>query len=177
MIGPYPVDVGDILHDLGATIVVTDDVAVEPVAVGGAEFRPAGPAAVHVTLSNTGAGVVASGSIDVDLDTECSRCLAEFTLHVTGEIEGFYTTPEKAEEISDDQEWEPLGDGIIDLSHALEAAVRIELPLAPLHDEECAGICPVCGVDRNLAACECEDSASAPGPFDALKGLFGEESE
>jgi len=34
-------------------------------------------------------------------------------------------------------------------------ALLLEMPLAPLHDPNCAGLCPTCGVNRNLTHCEC----------------------
>ena len=34
-------------------------------------------------------------------------------------------------------------------------AVLLELPLAPLCSEDCRGLCPQCGINRNVADCEC----------------------
>jgi uncharacterized protein len=34
--------------------------------------------------------------------------------------------------------------------------VVLELPDDPLCRDECAGICPVCGIDRNSGSCECD---------------------
>lgn len=168
---PYPVDVSEIAHDLGASIVIDDKIDTGDLAVGENVFVSAGPAAVNVTVTNGGDGIVAYGTIDADFITECSRCLEPFTVHVTGEVEGFYTTPEKAEELPDDQEWEPLGDKI-DIAHALEAALRINMPFAPLHDPECKGICPQCGGDLNITACGCAPVEGRESPFAALKDLL-----
>jgi len=166
------VDAAEILHDLGASVYVDEDIDAGTFEFGGETFVPAHPAHVKVTVSNTGSGVVAIGTVEVAFAAECSRCLMPFTLELTGEVEGFYTTPELATEISEDQEWEPLGEGIIDLAHAIESAIRIELPFAPLHAEDCAGICPSCGCDLNAGACSCGTDAQKPGPFDTLKGMF-----
>lgn len=168
------VDTAEISHDLGASVHVDEDIDAGTFEFGGETFVPARPAHVSITVSNAGDGVVAIGSVDAAFAAECSRCLAPFTLELTGEVEGFYTTPEKAEELSEDQEWEPLGDGIIDLSHAIESAIRIELPFAPLHAEDCEGICPTCGCDRNEVQCECGAGEAVPGVFDSLKGMFDE---
>lgn len=168
------VDATEILHDLGASVVIDEDIDTGTMEFGGETYVPASPAHVSVSVSNTGSGLVALGTIAASYHAECSRCLAPFTLELVGEVEGFYTTRELAKELSEDQEWEPMGEGIIDLEHALESAVRIELPFAPVHAEDCAGICPVCGCDRNETACECDTQVPKPGPFDSLKDIFEE---
>jgi uncharacterized protein len=54
----------------------------------------------------------------------------------------------------------------------------LEAPFAPLHDEECAGICPECGADLNQGPCGCETAVRGPHPFAALEGLLeGTDSE
>lgn len=173
---PLKVDATEILHDLGASIVVDQEFDLEPMEFAGETYVPARPAHAMVTVTNGGDGVVAYGTVDAAFAAECSRCLKPFTLELTGEVEGFYTTPEKAEELPEDQEWEPLGEGVIDLSHAIESAVRIELPFAPLHDEQCEGICPTCGCDLNEGECDCDTETPKPGPFEALAGMFDDES-
>ncbi len=46
----------------------------------------------------------------------------------------------------------------IDLAPAVREYVLIELPDGPLCRDDCAGICPVCGADRNESHCECDTS-------------------
>ncbi|PKQ10314.1 MAG: hypothetical protein CVT69_00300 [Actinobacteria bacterium HGW-Actinobacteria-9] len=173
---PYPVDVSEIAHDLGASVVIDDRIDVGDLTVGETVFAAAGPAKVDVTVTNGGDGIVAYGTIEAHFVTECSRCLEPFTLEVVGDVEGFYTTPEKAEELPEDQEWEPLAD-TIDLAHAFDAALRINMPFAPLHDPDCAGICPVCGTDLNVTACDCAPPEERESPFAALKDLLESDRE
>lgn len=165
-------DASDILHELGASIDIDDRVDVGDVALGELVFSSRGPATVHATVTNTGAGLVSSGTVTAEFDAECSRCLRPFVLHVEGPIEGFYTTPEHAEEIPDDQEWEPITEGTVDLMGALHAALVVELPFAPLHDPDCLGICPECGIDLNEGSCDCGSGPRSDNPFAALGELF-----
>ncbi len=169
---PYRVDVGDILHDLGASVAVEADVSIDAIEFGDITFDPAGPVKLDVNLTNTGTGVVAQGHALIDLRTDCSRCLESFVLHVKGSVEGLYTTPQHAEGLPEDQEWEPLTDDSVDLMPAVLAAIRVELPLAPLHAEDCMGICPTCGCDLNQGACGCTPDTSTEGPFGVLKSLL-----
>ena len=57
--------------------------------------------------------------------------------------------------MSDDDAFPIEGDQI-DLVPAVREAVLLELPDDVLCREECAGICPVCGIDRNQGTCECD---------------------
>jgi uncharacterized protein len=55
----------------------------------------------------------------------------------------------------DPEETYPLGDDHIDLEPMVHDAVLLELPPAPLCRPDCAGLCPWCGANRNLAPCSC----------------------
>jgi len=43
----------------------------------------------------------------------------------------------------------------IDLAPLAREALLLELPLAPLCQAECAGLCPTCGADLNAGPCGC----------------------
>jgi uncharacterized protein len=60
----------------------------------------------------------------------------------------------------------------VDVLPAVMAALVLEAPFAPLHDEECAGICPACGADLNNGPCACAQNSGNDNPFAALQGLL-----
>ena len=175
---PYRVDVSSILEDLGASEDVEGTFPLERLVVGDAEFTLLEPATVVVTLTNTGSSVVASGVVVAPTTTACCRCLEPFELVITGDVEGFYVHHGLESEVPEDQEVEPiLPDGTVDLAPALLAALTVEAPFAPLHDESCAGLCPVCGCDLNVDRCDCHVTVAETHPFAALKDLLEEGSE
>ena len=49
----------------------------------------------------------------------------------------------------------PITDDTIDLGPLVRDAIVLELPMAPLCREDCLGLCPQCGADRNEAECSC----------------------
>ena len=61
----------------------------------------------------------------------------------------------------------------VSLDHFLAEVLTAGLPLKPLCREECSGLCPSCGVDRNETDCECQEERPA-SPFAALAGLRDE---
>jgi DUF177 domain-containing protein len=173
---PYPVSVAEILGEHGATLHVEGDVVLGAFSVGEEPFEGIAPAHFAIDLTNTGSGIVAIGHIAGELKAECSRCLCEFPMLVTGEVEAFYIEQRYADEIPEETDAELVtGDETVDLAPALMSAITIEIPFAPLHDPECEGLCATCGADLNLGPCGCRHDASAENPFAALKALLPEE--
>ena len=113
-------------------------------------------AADLILESLSGGAVVAAGTIDSPWSGECVRCLgpARGRLHVT--------VRELYEPGSDAEETYPLVGDQIDLEPLVRDAVLLELPLAPLCTDDCQGLCPVCGVNRNLTSCTCAAEARDP---------------
>jgi len=58
---------------------------------------------------------------------------------------------------------------VADLAPLVHDAILLELPLAPLCREDCRGLCPYCGIDRNEASCDC--SAPVDPRWATLDGL------
>ncbi|MBE0476244.1 MAG: DUF177 domain-containing protein [Coriobacteriia bacterium] len=170
----YPVDLGALLDELGAERVIEDEVELAEFTVGDVTFVPEGPAAFGVSLTNTGAGVVGDGWVREAVRTECSRCLVPCSLELAGTFEAFYVRPGQEEGIPEEQEYEVIREGRVDLGPALRAALAIEAPFAPLHDPECAGICPTCGADRNVETCSCPEEARPDNPFAVLQRILPE---
>ncbi|HJV09433.1 MAG TPA: DUF177 domain-containing protein, partial [Acidimicrobiales bacterium] len=48
-----------------------------------------------------------------------------------------------------------LGHDSVDLEPLVREALVLDLPLAPLCEEDCRGLCPTCGADLNLGDCDC----------------------
>lgn len=173
---PYPVSVAEILSEHGATLHIEGDVDLGAFTVGEEPFEGIAPAHFALDLTNTGSGVVAMGSIAGEVKAECARCLRDFPLLVTGEVEGFYVEARYADEIPEESDAEPVADDeTVDLAPALMSAIAVELPFAPLHDPDCEGLCATCGADLNEGPCACHHDANAASPFAALKSLLPDE--
>jgi uncharacterized protein len=167
----FIVNVSDILEVTGGSLELEDDLTLDRLRVGDEEFVFTAQVRASVTLTNTSAGIVAAGTADTTVETECSRCLVRFEMPLSGEIEGFYVVPSRTGGLPEEQPYELIQDNKIDLLPAILQALAIEAPFAPVHEEDCKGICPTCGCDRNSEECNCEPES--PGsPFEALKGLF-----
>lgn len=172
---PYLVDVRPILDEVGGWIDLDAPYPLERFELGSEEFVLHAPAQVAVTISNAGAGIVTTGKVSAEVTATCARCLCEFPTTIIGEVEGFYLRP------GSEPEGEETGavdaEGAVDLGPALLAALIIEAPFVPLHDEECQGLCPECGTDLNTAPCDCHDHVDSAHPFAALESLLNPSDE
>ncbi|MDR1714201.1 MAG: YceD family protein [Coriobacteriales bacterium] len=130
--------------------------------------------AYDLLLSNTGNGILLTGSVSATGTTECSRCLEPASLELTGEVEGYFITNPRDEELelADDEFALVPANGEVDLAPAVSAAAIFELPQVVLCQPDCRGLCPHCGVNLNVASCDCASLLAADHPFAALGELL-----
>lgn len=172
----YRLDIRPILDEVGGSLHVVDTLDLGALAVGDETFTLRKPARFDIHVSNAGEAFVSTGRITAPVTATCSRCLCEFDTEIAGDVEGYWPRPGHVVAQEDDVTGQVDAEGAIDLGPALLAALVVEAPFAPLHDEACAGLCARCGADLNVGPCECP-SGEVPEdhPFAKLKGLLGEE--
>jgi len=49
--------------------------------------------------------------------------------------------------------------------------IALSLPIQPVCNEDCVGLCPRCGADRNVSVCGCEEELKLTSPFAVLAPL------
>ena len=173
----YRIDVRPFLEITGGSVDVADEVDLGNIVVGDEVFAARGPATFEVTISNAGEALVAFGRVSAPVRATCSRCLIDFDTDISGDIEGYWLRP--GEEAPEGQEVTGTvdSDGAVDVADALIAALVIEAPFAPLHAEDCKGLCPTCGCDLNTETCECASKPRADNPFAALGELIVQDDD
>jgi uncharacterized protein len=171
----YLVNLTSILDDLGATIEVSDEFVLDRLKVGDEVFVLTSPARFDIWLTHTGTSVVSGGRVSAEVVGICSRCLCDFPFRIEGEVDGFYVEPGKEEGIPEDQDYELVdAAGVVDVLPSLMVALVLEAPFAPVHDEECAGLCSTCGADLNAGPCGCADATGDDNPFSVLGTLLAD---
>lgn len=93
-------------------------------------------------------GIQAEGTVRAPWVGICRRC-AE---NVSGQLE--IQVQERFGNDAD-EDFYPIVDDTIDLGPLVRDAIVLELPMAPLCREDCAGLCPQCGANRNEGDCAC----------------------
>lgn len=128
---------------------------VDAAAYGYPELNLQGPLQFSGQMENAAPFLELHGTVQARLQLTCSRCLAQFELSLRAEIAEAFTN--KPEAMSEDDEYEVgffSGDEI-DVAPALLKALLLELPMQPLCQPDCLGLCPDCGADLNRGKCNC----------------------
>ena len=126
-------------------------VALEPFVLGG-ESYPVTPALITTRLDvsrTTGEGYALRLRFDATLEGPCMRCLEDaspvFSVD-TREV----SQPGEGDELNS-----PYVDGgVLDLRGWARDSLALTLPAQLVCRPDCAGLCPVCGADLNLAGPE-----------------------
>ena len=111
---------------------------------------PGADVGVSARLASMTDGIVVTARLSVPWHDTCRRCLAELDETVDTTVHELYQVLVTAEDAF------PIIGEQIDLTQMVRESIILELPLAPLCRADCAGICPVCGANRNDDPCSCE---------------------
>lgn len=127
---------------------------------GESDYRLAAPLQVVLTHLRSGEDLLFSGEIQSELIGQCGRCLEEYPLSLTREF-SIVLTPRppmgREAELSYDELSASFYSGdMIDASALVHEQTLLALPLPPLCREDCKGLCPHCGTNRNLEPCSCQ---------------------
>lgn len=134
-----------------------------------------------VDKGNAPGEYVANGKSRSTIDLTCSRCVDpypfanESSSHVV-----FRARPEVSEEnaeieITDKEELdvEFYTEPAIPLRNLAVEQLQLAIPMKPLCDENCLGLCPTCGTNRSRETCSCGESV-VDDRWGALKGIRDE---
>lgn len=170
---PYVLDVHEVSHragmmkELDVTIPAPADLVVGLIGVPeGSDIH------LDLRLEAVVEGVLATGTADVELSGQCSRCLTELEDEDTFKFQELFFHPGREVE-----EGELLiVDETVDIEEPLRGAVALELPFTPLCSEDCLGLCPDCGFSLNDDPSHNHGEQVDPR-WDALAGLMEEIEE
>ena len=126
------------------------------------------PPRVAGRIQQSDSKVAVKGEVSAELQLECDRCLKSLFIPVTGAFEVEYVTPdiyragEAAELLDEDLSLSVFDGEVVDIDELVREQLLLALPAQVLCREECKGLCPECGADRNLADCKCQEAEIDP---------------
>lgn len=131
----------------------------EIVDIGESQEKFKEPISVRIRAFKVSGNLIVTGSLATQVTLVCGKCLKEFT-YLIGNKKFAY-------------DCEILGRDIIDLTDPIREDIIIGLPVKPLCDEGCKGLCPSCGQNLNEGYCKChKDLSPREGPFSVLDNLL-----
>ncbi len=163
----FVVDVRALVKHPGAHRHVTLDGTLPGLATPVARVADDAPIHVDAEVESVVEGLLVSGEVTTRVTLQCARCLGEFERDLRVRVrELFALHPGDAEE----EGYALLPDDRLPMDTMIRDAVVLAFPSAPLHSPDCAGLCPVCGADRNVIDCGHQTEAGDPR-WAALAGL------
>lgn len=141
---------------------------------GGAELSLDGPVEVQLRATGAGSGeLVVRGQVRGNVRRECRRCLEPVRAHVQQDVTWvFVPTGHEGEDEGDVRTFDPRSSEI-DVSESVREELILAVDPFVVCDPECKGLCPRCGVNRNVEPCQCVDQAPDPR-WDVLRALQDE---
>ncbi len=133
-----------------------------------------------VKLMRTDHGILVKGNLSTGSELTCSRCVAQFTCPLTLTIEEEYlpttdiisgsplAVPDDPGAFTIDER------NILDLTEAIRQYTLLAIPMKPLCQQDCAGLCPACGTNLNQAQCDCPPPAGVPRWAELRKLIQGD---
>lgn len=128
---------------------------------------------IEGTMLGAGEKVSVRADVTATLKSRCVRCLEDVEMTVHAQIDGDFAK----EEDPDDPDLYVFEGNTIDITDAARDALIMEIPTRILCSEECKGLCPTCGVNRNMVSCSCLEEEAKPNPFAALKSIVLNDEE
>jgi uncharacterized protein len=126
------------------------------------DFRIAGPVTLVADLHKDAQKVRLTGRVTATLDLDCSRCVEAFEIPVDARFDMLLlpqaenTGEEEREVKADDVGVSYYENDVIDLAEVVREQLYLALPMKPLCRDDCRGLCPVCGKNKNREACACQ---------------------
>lgn len=120
----------------------------------------------------SGSAVTVRMHVEGQVTSRCALCLEPVTEEISCDADALFRPG--AKEGDDDY---PLEGNGVDLMPYVREALLLELPMRFICSEDCKGLCPICGVNRNTTHCSCQEGVKRENPFSALSELRIQDEE
>ena len=123
----------------------------------------------HIEPFDVVLSMIGSGKLHITFDTKCSilghcdRCLGDVTFEVPVSVDETVEVSEGQVVTDDDIGPYSFVDGEeIDIDELILNEILVNFPAKILCQDDCKGNCPVCGKNRNIEPCGCDDTVLDP---------------
>ncbi|MDR1513708.1 MAG: DUF177 domain-containing protein [Propionibacteriaceae bacterium] len=131
------------------------------------------PIDLDVDLEAVGEGVLATGRATFQLSGQCARCLAPIRRPGAATFQELFVYPGHSE---DDEDASRVRADAVDLLPVVRDTIVLDLPLVPLCDDDCLGLCAECGANLNDEPSHAH-GATPDARWAGLSGLVVSQSE
>ncbi len=123
------------------------------------DLKITAPIVLQGVVENAGDVLLLKVDAKTEIERTCGRCLKVFAEPLDAHVvEKFY--PAGAENIENDAFI--YESDLLDITEPVRESLLLAVPLQSLCREDCRGLCPVCGADRNEGDCGCDTTSVDP---------------
>ncbi|MFN8389789.1 MAG: DUF177 domain-containing protein [Bdellovibrionota bacterium] len=126
---------------------------------------------VHVRLMLEGSTVVISGNVKGEYVTQCARCAEDAKRGVSTPLDLVLKPQSGRSEDAEDLHFGTYSGEEIECSDFAEEFLVLSLPFTVLCDDKCKGLCPQCGKNLNMGACDCKPEPTGDPRLSVLREL------
>lgn len=168
------IDLRDFQDDAVSSVHVDDKIHPSSLDINGRNIKFIEPIRYEGDIYKVGRDRLVHINIYYKYEEACGRCLESYIMEDNTVLTG------KLVEETGKESYEEEGDLIyytedkLDLSDDIMDMVILSLPMKPLCNKKCKGLCPKCGINLNENQCDCEFDYVDPR-FEKLKDLFPKE--
>ncbi|HYN16636.1 MAG TPA: YceD family protein, partial [Actinomycetes bacterium] len=144
------VDVRELLQKPGAHKHVVLRAPLDDLATPVASVPPDRPVTVDAEVESVVEGLLVTGKVSATAVVQCVRCLRDLDHDLEVEVRELFALRLRDGE---DEGYAVLPDDRLPLDTMARDAIVLGFPAFPLCRPDCAGLCPVCGADRNSVEC------------------------
>lgn len=150
----------------------SSEIEIGPWLKGRQDVKAKEPLKVKLIARGSTDGMIVECECSVMLEHHCSKCLSAFAQPLSFTFnEQFTSKPEAADE-EDDIHLATHDD--VDMLPYVEENLQLSMPFVAVCQDECKGLCPVCGKNRNEHDCQCKEEKIDPR-LAGLKDFFNKE--
>ena len=119
-------------------------------------------------ISRDGTKTHVRGRIETKVETDCVRCLEPVAKDIDIEFEDIFIdateepTDDEIELGKDELDESLITDDEIDMAEVVREQLILATTETVFCKEDCKGLCPKCGGNRNLIDCKCEEKTQDP---------------
>jgi uncharacterized protein len=170
------VDVRELIQKPAAHKHVVVRAALEDLATPVASVPPDRPVTVDAEIESVVEGLLVSGTVSATVVVSCVRCLRQFDQELEVPVRELFALGQRPAD-DEDEGYAVLPGDRLPLDTMARDALVLGFPAFPLHRPDCAGLCPVCGADRNTDDCGHGGSETIDPRWAGLAGLTVQEED
>ncbi|MBU7005489.1 YceD family protein [Phosphitispora fastidiosa] len=148
---------------------------IEPLTLGNDRVEFVNSVQISLDVKNTGKVIVFSGRFDGDTELVCSRCVERYPYHAGFDFkEDFcheFDAQGLSDEVRDPEDVHIFQGNKVDFGSVIRENLYLHIPMKSVCDENCKGLCVLCGVNLNNETCKCTKEEIDPR-MEVLKKYF-----